>query len=119
MSKYNTENIFAKILKKEIPNQTIYENEHVLAFDDINPQAPTHTLLIPKGQYISINDFSEKASHDEIVAFIKAISKVAKIKGIDKTGYRLIVNSCEDSHQEVPHLHFHILGGKKLGPILP
>jgi len=119
LSKYNTENIFAKILRKEIPNQTVYENEYALAFDDINPQAPTHTLLIPKGEYISINDFSERAPRNEIVAFVQAISEVAKIKGIDKTGYRLIVNSGEDSHQEVPHLHFHILGGKKLGSILP
>ncbi|MEE2705359.1 MAG: histidine triad nucleotide-binding protein [Pseudomonadota bacterium] len=119
MSVYKNENIFSKILSGEIPNNTIYENEYVLAFEDINPQSPVHALLIPKGKYTSMTDFSENASDKEIVAFIRAISQITKIKGINDTGYRIISNSGPDSSQEVPHLHFHIVGGRKLGSILP
>tara|TARA_B100000073_G_scaffold346753_1_gene358987 strand:+ start:1652 stop:2026 length:375 start_codon:yes stop_codon:yes gene_type:complete len=119
LSVYKNENIFSKILSGEIPNNTIYENEYVLAFEDINPQSPVHALLIPKGKYTSMTDFSENASDKEIVAFIRAISQITKIKGINDTGYRIISNSGPDSSQEVPHLHFHIVGGRKLGSILP
>ena len=119
MLKYNKENIFSKILDGEIPNNTIYENEYVLAFEDINPQSPVHALLIPKGEYTSMSDFSENASDKEILCFIRAISKITKIKDINETGFRIIANSGPDSLQEVPHLHFHIVGGRKLGSILP
>lgn len=115
---YDPENIFAKILRGEIPCNTVYEDEYVLAFHDIAPWAKTHILVIPKGSYVSFDDFSEKASDAEIAAYIRAVGKIARENGMDEDGYRLISNIGNNSGQEVPHLHVHILGGQKLGPIL-
>jgi diadenosine tetraphosphate (Ap4A) HIT family hydrolase len=115
---YDDNNIFARILRGEIPTTKIYENEHVLAIRDIRPQAPSHLLVMPKGRYVSFDDFSEKASDAEIVAFSRAIGFVARDAGLAETGYRLIANHGPHSHQEVPHLHVHILGGRPLGHLL-
>ena len=115
---YDQENIFAKILRGEIPCEIVYEDDHVLAFEDINPQAPVHVLIIPKGAYQNMTEFARKATAEEKTAFIEAIGNVVNLKKIDKTGYRTIVNNCEDSMQEVPHLHVHVLGGRRLGALL-
>ena len=119
---YDKENIFAKILRGEIPCDKIYEDEYVLSFKDIRPQAPSHALVIPKGEYIDINDFSANASDEEIVGFNRAISNVADMLGISEKagggGYRLIANAGKAAHQEVPHLHFHLLAGRPLGPMV-
>ena len=115
---YNDQNIFAKILRGEIPNQTVYEDETALAFHDINSQAPVHVLVIPKGAYVSWDDFSANASDHEIVGFVRAVGKVARDLGLVEPGYRLLANTGIDSHQEVPHLHVHLFGGKPLGPML-
>ena len=115
---YDDGNIFSKILRKEIPCDILYEDEHSLAFHDISPQAPTHILLVPKGRYISMDDFSSMASPKEVEAFFRAVGNVARKFGLDKTGYRILANHGPDSHQEVPHFHVHILGGKSLGPLL-
>ena len=115
---YDRENIFAKILRGEIPCEIVHENDHVLAFEDINPQAPVHVLIIPKGAYENMTEFTKKASAEEKAAFIEAIGTVVNLKRIDKTGYRTIVNNGEDSMQEVPHLHVHVLGGRRLGALL-
>lgn len=112
---YDTNNIFAKILRGEIPNQTVYEDDHVLAFRDIRPQAKAHILIIPKGPYESFEEFSARASDKEIVAFTRAVAKVSKLAGVDVTGYRAIANTGADGHQEVPHFHLHILGGQRIG----
>ena len=116
---YDMNNIFAKIIRGEIPSDKIYEDEHVLAFKDIRPHAKVHVLIIPKGPYISAQDFSEKASDAEIVAFNRAIAKVAKAVGVAVTGYRVIANTGADGRQEVPHFHVHIFGGRQLGAMLP
>ena len=117
--RYDTNNIFAKILRKEIPCDKIYENDHVLAFKDINPQAKIHVLVIPKGAYVNMDDFSQNAKNDEIVAFTRALGAVTKIVGLSSysegKGYRYIGNNGPDGGQEVPHLHFHIIGGEPLG----
>lgn len=118
MRTYDDDNIFAKILRGEIPNQTVYEDDHVLAFNDIAPHAPVHILVIPKGQYVSMSDFSTKASPEEVVALYRAVGKIVDDKGLDKNGYRTITNTGTDGGQEVPHLHIHILAGKPLGPML-
>ena len=115
---YDDNNIFARILRGEIPCKKVYEDSHTLAFEDINAQAPVHTLVIPKGKYISWQDFSEKAPDAEIAAFVRAVGKVAELKGVKEPGYRIIANAGPDSHQEVPHLHIHILGGRPVGPLL-
>jgi len=116
---YDTNNIFAKILRKEIPCDKIYENDHVLAFKDINPQAKIHVLVIPKGPYVNMDDFSQNAKNDEIVALTRALGAVTKIVGLSSysegKGYRYIGNNGPDGGQEVPHLHFHIIGGEPLG----
>jgi histidine triad (HIT) family protein len=112
---YDMNNIFAKIIRGEIPSDKIYEDEHVLAFKDIRPQAKIHALIIPKGPYVSAQDFSEKASDAEIVAFNRAIAKVAKAIGVAVTGYRVIANTGADGRQEVPHYHIHIVGGQNMG----
>jgi len=112
---YDSNNIFAKILRGEIPCDKVYENEHALAFKDITPQAPVHTLVIPKGAYQSFDDFSLNASDAEIAGYIRAIGLVAREAGIAESGYRILSNIGEDGHQEVPHLHVHIFGGKHLG----
>lgn len=115
---YDDQNIFAKILRGEIPNRTVYEDEWALAFHDINPQAPIHILVIPKGAYVSWDDFSVKASEAEITGFIRAVGHVAREQGLVAPGYRLLANAGINSHQEVPHLHVHLFGGKALGPML-
>ena len=119
---YDNQNIFAKILRGEIPCDKIYEDDFVLAFEDVRPQAPSHALIIPKGKFTDINDFSKNASDNEIVGLNRAIATVADQLGISENsggnGYRLISNAGNDSHQEVPHLHFHLLAGKPLGPML-
>ena len=115
---YDRENIFAKILRGEIPCEIVYEDDHVLAFEDINPQAPVHVLIIPKGAYQNMTEFGRKASAEEKTAFIEAIGNVVNLKKIEKSGYRTIVNNGEDSMQEVPHLHVHVLGGRRLGALL-
>ncbi len=115
---YDTDNIFAKILRGDIPAQRLYEDEFALAFPDIRPAAPMHVLVIPKGAYISIADFGARASAAEITGFFRAVSHVAGLIGVSESGFRLIANAGPDSHQEVPHFHVHLLGGKPLGPLL-
>ena len=110
--------IFAKILRGEIPSTKIYEDEFAYAFPDINAQAPTHILVIPKGPYLSWDDFSAKASEAEIAGFVRAVGKIARDSGLVEPGYRLLANTGPDSHQEVPHLHVHIFAGRPLGPML-
>ena len=116
---YDDDNIFAKILRGEIPNETVYEDDHVLAFRDINPQAPTHVLVIPKGRYVSFDDFAENASDAEIVAYTRAIGRVASAAGMAPheggDGFRIISNAGPHGVQEVPHLHVHVLGGRRMG----
>lgn len=116
---YDSGNIFARILRGEIPCQRLYEDDWALAFRDIRPQAPDHVLVIPKGAYVSFADFSDRAGADAIVGFIRAVGAVARQIGLDEPGYRLIANHGPDSHQEVPHFHVHILGGRPLGPLVP
>jgi diadenosine tetraphosphate (Ap4A) HIT family hydrolase len=115
---YDSQNIFAKILRGEIPNRTVYEDEWALAFHDINPQAPVHILVIPKGAYVSWDDFSAHASDAEISGFVRAVGKVARDNDLVQPGYRLLANAGLDAHQEVPHLHVHLFGGRPLGPML-
>jgi histidine triad (HIT) family protein len=115
---YDESNIFARILRGEIPCSKVYEDEHALAFNDINPQAPTHILVVPKGPYVSWDDFSERASEAEIAGFVRAVGKIAREAGLVQPGYRLLANTGLNSHQEVPHLHVHIFGGRPLGPML-
>ena len=115
---YDDQNIFAKILRGEIPNKTVYEDEWALAFHDINPQAPVHVLVIPRGGYVSWDDFSANAADAEIAGFIRAVGKIARDLDLVEPGYRLLANIGIDSHQEVPHLHIHLFGGKPLGPML-
>ena len=115
---YDPNNIFAKILRGEIPNKTVYEDEWALAFHDINPQAPVHVLVIPKGPYVSWDDFSVRASGDEIAGFIRAVGQVARDLGLVEPGYRLLANIGQHGGQEVPHLHVHIFGGEPLGPMI-
>jgi len=115
---YDDNNIFAKILRKEIPSTPIYDDEFAYAFPDINPQAPTHILVIPKGRYVSWDDFSANASESEIAGFIRAVGKIAREAGLVEPGYRLLANTGPNSHQEVPHLHVHIFAGAPLGPML-
>jgi diadenosine tetraphosphate (Ap4A) HIT family hydrolase len=119
LSPYDDANIFARILRGEIPNRTVYEDDFVLAFHDIGPQAPTHVLVIPKGKYVSFADFSAQASEAEITGFIRAVGRVAKMLGLEAPGYRLIANMGEHSGQEVPHFHVHIVGGRPLGRMVP
>ncbi|APW73839.1 MULTISPECIES: histidine triad nucleotide-binding protein [Sphingopyxis] len=115
---YDDGNIFARILRGELPAKTVYEDEHALAFHDINPQAPTHILVIPKGAYVSWDDFSARASDVEIAGFVRAVGKIARDLGLVEPGYRLLANVGPDSGQEVPHLHVHLFGGHGLGPML-
>ncbi len=115
---YDPDNIFAKILRGEIPCDKVYEDDHVLAFNDIAPQAPVHILVIPKGAYVSIVDFGAKASTDEVSAFFAAVSKIAEEKGIDVDGFRSIANTGLNGGQEVPHFHLHLIGGKALGRMI-
>ncbi len=115
---YDENNIFAKILRGEIPCNKVYEDDHVLAFHDINPQTPTHVLVIPKGAYESFDDFSEKASDGEIAALVRAVGKIARDEGVAEAGYRVLTNTGGDGLQEVPHFHLHIFGGRNLGRMI-
>ncbi len=115
---YDDGNIFARILRGELPCRKVYEDPYALAFDDINPQAPVHVLVIPKGRYVSWADFSANASEAEIAGFVRAVGKVAADLGLVEPGYRLLANVGFNSGQEVPHLHVHIFGGRPLGPML-
>lgn len=115
---YDDQNIFAKILRGEIPNNTVYEDDHVLAFNDINPQAPVHILVIPKGAYISIDDFGLNASSAEQGAFYAALAKITAQEGLTENGFRCIANTGVHGGQEVPHFHMHILGGKPIGTMV-
>lgn len=115
---YDSTNIFARILRGEVPSNKVYEDEHALAFHDINPQAPVHILVIPKGAYVSWDDFSERGSAEEIAGFVKAVGHVARSQGMVTRGYRLLANVGRNGGQEVPHLHVHIFGGGPLGPML-
>lgn len=119
VSQYDPDNIFAKILRGEIPNNTVLENDHVLAFRDIAPQAPVHILVIPKGAYTSIDDFTAHASDSEIIAFNRALAKIIDTENLAEHGFRCIANTGMHGGQEVPHFHMHILGGKPLGKMLP
>ena len=118
--KYDKDNIFAKILREEIPCKKVYENKYVLSFHDINPQKKMHVLVIPKGEYINLEDFIDKASDKEIVEFNKAITHIVKILKISNQegGYRVLSNTGKDGGQEVPHLHYHIFGGEKVGKMV-
>ncbi|APO86072.1 MULTISPECIES: HIT domain-containing protein [unclassified Marivivens] len=115
---YDPQNIFAKILRGEIPNKTVYENDYALAFEDIAPQAPVHILIIPKGPYMSLDHFAMAASAEEQVGFMQAVAEVCKIAGVED-GFRAIANTREAGVQDVPHFHLHILGGRVLGRMLP
>ena len=115
---YDENNVFARVLRGEIPAKRVYEDEHALAFHDIAPQAPTHILVIPKGGYVSWDDFSARGSDAEIAGFVRAVGKVARDAGLVAPGYRLLANVGIAGGQEVPHLHVHIFGGRGLGPML-
>ncbi len=114
---YDDQNIFAKILRGEIPNKTVYENDHALAFDDIQPQAPVHVLVIPKGAYVSLDHFARDASSEEQAGFMQAVAEVCRITGVDD-GFRAIANTRTHGVQDVPHFHMHIIGGRQLGRML-
>ena len=115
---YDDQNIFAKIIRGEIPCDKVYEDDHVLAFNDIAPQAPVHVLVIPKGAYVSIDDFGQNGSVEEVAAFYQAVSKIVKDLGLDKKGFRSIANTGDYGGQEVPHFHLHLLGGKRIGAMV-
>ena len=115
---YDDQNIFAKILRDEIPSKRVYEDDFAIAFHDINPQAPTHLLVIPTGAYVSWDDFSARAPDTEIAGFIRAVGAVARAAGLVEPGYRLLANIGQDGQQEVPHLHVHVFAGRPLGPML-
>jgi diadenosine tetraphosphate (Ap4A) HIT family hydrolase len=115
---YDDQNIFAKILRGEIPCTKVFEDEHVLAFNDINPLSPTHVLVIPKGAYVSWDDFSDRASEAEIAGFVRAVGSIARDLGLVEPGYRLLANIGPNAGQEVPHLHVHLFAGRRLGPML-
>ncbi len=116
---YDPDNIFARILRGEIPAKRVYEDDFALAFHDIVPQAPVHVLVIPKGAYVSWDDFSATADDAEIAGFVRAVGHVAREHGLVAPGYRLLANIGGDGGQEVPHLHVHLFGGRPLGIMLP
>ena len=115
---YDDGNIFARILRGEIPCDRVYEDDHVLAFRDINPQTPTHVLIVPKGRYVSFDDFSAQASDAEIAGFLRAAGKIARDLGLVAPGYRVLANHGRDAHQEVPHFHLHLFAGTDLGRMI-
>lgn len=115
---YDNNNVFARILHGELPCKKVYEDEHVLAFHDIRPLTPVHVLVIPKGEYVNMDDFTAKASDAEIAALFRAVGLVARQVGVAEGGYRLLVNSGADANQEVAHLHIHIFGGRNVGPMI-
>ena len=116
---YDPSNVFARILRGELSCRKVFEDEHVLAFHDISPQTPTHVLVIPKGEYVSFDDFAAKASTDEIAALVRTLGNIAREQGVAETGYRILANTGPAAHQEVPHLHVHLFGGRDLGGMLP
>ena len=116
---YDSNNVFAKILRGEIPCNKVHEDEHTLAFHDINPQAPVHVLVIPKGAYVSMTDFTATASDAEIAGLFRAVAKVAGMVGVTDDGWRMLSNIGANGGQEVPHLHVHIFGGRRLGRMVP
>jgi len=118
VANYDNNNIFAKILRDEIPSKKVFESDFALAFYDINPQAPVHVLVIPKGPYVSMDDFAANASGEEIAGLWRAVGETAVKVGLVESGYRIIANHSADAHQEIFHLHIHILGGHPLGPML-
>lgn len=115
---YDPANIFARILKGEIPCKQVEADEHSLAFEDIHPLAPVHTLVVPKGPYETLLDFADQASDAELASLVRMLARVARNKQVDRTGFRVLANTGPDGHQEVPHLHFHLFGGRKLGPMI-
>jgi len=115
---YDRNNVFARILRGEIPCRKVFEDEHVLAFNDINPQTPTHILVIPKGEYESLDDFAERASETEMAALLRATGRIAREAGVAASGYRILANHGANAHQEVPHFHIHIFGGRNLGRMI-
>lgn len=115
---YDDGNVFARILRGEIPCDRVFEDDHALAFRDIDPQAPVHVLVIPKGRYVSWEDFSARADDAAIAGFVRAVGSVARAHGLVEPGYRLLANVGGHGHQEVPHLHVHLFGGRPLGPML-
>jgi histidine triad (HIT) family protein len=115
---YDDRNVFAKILRGEIPCRKVFEDTHVLAFHDINPQAPVHVLVIPKGAYVSLADFTASANDTEIATFWRAVGAIAKMLEVEQPGYRVLTNVGPKAHQEVPHFHVHIFAGRPLGPML-
>jgi diadenosine tetraphosphate (Ap4A) HIT family hydrolase len=115
---YDSDNIFAKILRGEIPCQRVYEDEHALAFHDINPLAPVHVLVIPKGDYASMDDFSRDAAAEQVAGFFRAVGETARMLGLGESGYRFLANTGADGRQEVAHFHVHIFGGAPLGRML-
>ena len=116
---YDDGNIFARILRGEIPCDKVFEDEHTLAFHDINPQAPVHILVVPKGRYVSWDDFAATAAEAEIAALVRAVGKVAREFGLVEPGYRVLANIGGHGHQEVAHLHIHLFGGRQMGTMLP
>ena len=118
MAAYDDQNVFAKIIRGEIPCNKVYEDEHVLAFHDIAPQTPVHILVIPKGPYVSYDDFSEQAGNEEIAAFVRALGRIAREAGVVDSGYRILANHGADALQEVPHFHVHLFAGKPLGRMI-
>ncbi len=115
---YDADNVFARILRGELPCTKVYEDDDVLAFKDVNPQTPVHILVVPKGAYASMDDFSEKASDREIAALMRAAGRIAREQGVVDSGYRILANHGRDGHQEVPHFHLHLFAGKDLGRMI-
>ena len=115
---YDDQNIFAKILRGEIPNDTVLETEHSLAFRDIRAQAPVHVLVIPRGAYVCFDHFAQEASDAEVLDYVRAVGEVCRMEGVEENGFRMIANAGEHGLQEVPHLHVHILAGRSLGRML-
>ena len=115
---YDDGNIFARILRGEVPCRRVYEDEHALAFHDVNPQAPVHVLVIPKSPYVSLADFAAQAPPETVAGFFRAIATVARELGLEQPGYRVLANMGHHAHQEVPHFHVHVFGGRPLGPML-
>ncbi|MBM3518849.1 MAG: histidine triad nucleotide-binding protein [Alphaproteobacteria bacterium] len=115
---YDRTNVFARILRGELPCKRVYEDDYALAFHDINPQAPTHVLVIPKGEFVSLDDFSANAPSKMIAGFVRALGTVARTLGVVESGFRILANHGRNANQEVPHFHVHIFGGRALGPML-
>lgn len=115
---YDDSNVFARILRGEIPSRRVYEDEWAVAFHDVSPQAAVHVLVVPRGPYVSFADFSAHATEAEIVGFVRAVGRVAQLLGLEAPGYRILCNTGEHSGQEVPHLHVHLFGGQPLGPMM-